>query len=85
MRHSSEQFSEGTRSSERGNAIVEFVGVMAVLVVPAVIALLAVSALLMGQSALTAAARKVDDLRFAATRRFRPTVGLQSLQSPRAS
>lgn len=58
MRHSSEQFSEGTRSSERGNAIVEFVGVMAVLVVPAVIALLAVSALLMGQSALTAAARE---------------------------
>lgn len=34
MRHSSEE-------SERGNAIVEFVGVMAVLVVPAVIALLA--------------------------------------------
>lgn len=42
---------------EDGNAVVEFVGVLAVLVVPAVIALLAASALLMGQTALGAAAR----------------------------
>ncbi|MGO1590977.1 MAG: TadE/TadG family type IV pilus assembly protein [Ancrocorticia sp.] len=59
MRRSSrsETRQNGTGGPEQGNVIVEFVGVMAILVVPAVIALLAVSALLMGQSALSAAAR----------------------------
>ena len=49
--------SNGVAKGEEGNAIVEFVGVMGILVVPAVIALVVASAPLLGQSALTAAAR----------------------------
>ncbi|MFT3945092.1 MAG: hypothetical protein QM705_14890 [Ancrocorticia sp.] len=44
-------------STESGNVIVEFVGVMIVLVVPALLALLAASSLLLGQAAVTAAVR----------------------------
>lgn len=44
-------------SAESGNVVVEFVGVMIILVVPALLALLATSSLLMGQAAITAAAR----------------------------
>lgn len=44
-------------STESGNVIVEFVGVMIVLVVPALLALLAASSLLLGQAAITAAVR----------------------------
>ncbi len=43
--------------TESGNVLVEFVGVMIVLVVPGLLALLAISSLLMGQAAITAAAR----------------------------
>lgn len=43
--------------AESGNVVVEFVGVMIILVVPALLALLATSSLLMGQAAITAAAR----------------------------
>ncbi|WP_273487920.1 TadE family protein [Ancrocorticia populi] len=49
--------SNAVAKGEGGNAIVEFVGVMGILVVPAVIALVVASALLLGQSAVTAAAR----------------------------
>lgn len=42
---------------EEGNVVVEFVGVLVVLVVPALLALLAVSSLLMAQAAVTAAVR----------------------------
>ena len=44
-------------NDESGNVIVEFVGVMIILVVPALLSLLAVSSLLMGQAAITAATR----------------------------
>mgnify|MGYP006981345031 CR=1 FL=1 len=44
-------------SSESGNVVVEFVGVLIILVVPALLAMLAISSLLMGQAAATAAAR----------------------------
>ena len=44
-------------NNESGNVVVEFVGVLIVLVVPALLAMLAVSSLLMGQAAATAAAR----------------------------
>ncbi len=44
-------------ASESGNVVVEFVGVLIVLVVPALLGLLAVSSLLMAQAATTAAVR----------------------------
>ncbi len=47
----------GNGGTESGNVVVEFVGVMIILVVPALLSLLAVSSLLMGQAAITAAAR----------------------------
>ncbi len=52
-----EEADELHSTRESGNAVVEFVGVLVVLLVPALLGLLAVSALLMGQAATTAAVR----------------------------
>ncbi len=54
---SPEPGSGADNETESGNVIVEFVGVMIILVVPALLSLLAVSSLLMGQAAITAAVR----------------------------